>query len=663
MKEIYEVSDEYLNSQLKYLKLLSRKYSSVSEASAEIINLKAILNLPKGTEHFLSDIHGEYEPFVHVLKNASGVVKRKIEELFGNSMIESERRRLATIVYYPEQKLDLIEKEETQEEIEDFYRITIHRLIELLRYASSKYTRSKVRKFLPEDFRYIIEELLHPDSTSPHKDEYYKSIVDNIIEIDRARVFIIEVSKAIQKLVIDRLHIVGDIYDRGPRPDIIMDTLINYHNVDIQWGNHDILWMGAAAGQKVCVANAIRISARYANLDIVEDIYGINILPLATFALEAYKEDPCTEFMPKISDDEASTTERSLIAKMHKAISIIQFKLEAEIIKRRPEFEMDHRLLLDKVNYEEGTIELKGKTYKLKDNNFPTIDPKNPYKLTPREEMVIEKLATSFENSDKLQKHVEFLFSKGSIYLKTNGNLLVHGCVPLTEDGDFMSMKIDNKLYKGKELMDKMESYIRKGYFLDKKNLEKEYGKDMMWYLWTGKCSSLFGKDDMTTYERYFIAEKETHKENKNPYYTLREEDEVLKKIFDEFDLDFESGHIINGHVPVKSKNGESPAKAGGRILAIDGGFSRAYQGKTGIAGYTLIYNSQMMQLVSHEPFSSAEDAIINENDILSTSIIVERRVERMFVRDTYDGMKIQQEINDLKLLLLAYKKGLIKET
>ena len=663
MKEIYEVSDEYLNSQLKYLKLLSRKYSSVSEASAEIINLKAILNLPKGTEHFLSDIHGEYEPFVHVLKNASGVVKRKIEELFGNSMIESERRRLATIVYYPEQKLDLIEKEETQEEIEDFYRITIYRLIELLRYASSKYTRSKVRKFLPEDFRYIIEELLHPDSTSPHKDEYYKSIVDNIIEIDRARVFIIEVSKAIQKLVIDRLHIVGDIYDRGPRPDIIMDTLINYHNVDIQWGNHDILWMGAAAGQKVCVANAIRISARYANLDIVEDIYGINILPLATFALEAYKEDPCTEFMPKISDDEASTTERSLIAKMHKAISIIQFKLEAEIIKRRPEFEMDHRLLLDKVNYEEGTIELKGKTYKLKDNNFPTIDPKNPYKLTPREEMVIEKLATSFENSDKLQKHVEFLFSKGSIYLKTNGNLLVHGCVPLTEDGDFMSMEIDDKSYKGKELMDKMESYIRKGYFLDKKNSEKEYGKDMMWYLWTGKCSSLFGKDDMTTYERYFIAEKETHKENKNPYYTLREEDEVLKKIFDEFDLDFESGHIINGHVPVKSKNGESPAKAGGRILAIDGGFSRAYQGKTGIAGYTLIYNSQMMQLVSHEPFSSAEDAIINENDILSTSIIVERRVERMFVRDTYDGMKIQQEINDLKLLLLAYKKGLIKET
>ena len=523
-------------------------------------------------------------------------------------------------------------------------------------------TGTSSNTILPEDFRYIIEELLHPDSTSPHKGEYYKSIVDNIVEIDRARVFIIEVSKAIQKLVIDRLHIVGDIYDRGPRPDIIMDTLMNYHNVDIQWGNHDILWMGAAAGQKVCVANAIRISARYANLDIVEDIYGINILPLATFALEAYKDDPCAEFMPKMSDDEASKTEKSLIAKMHKAISIIQFKLEAEIIKRRSEFEMNHRLLLDKVNYEDGTINLKGKTYKLKDNNFPTIDPNNPYKLTPGEELVIEKLATSFENSDKLQKHVEFLFSKGSIYLITNDNLLVHGCIPLTDDGDFMSMKIKNKVYKGKALMDKMESYIRKGYFFDKNHPEKEYGKDMMWYLWTGKCSSLFGKDDMTTYERYFIADKESQKENKNPYYTLREEDDVLKKIFDEFGLDFESGHIINGHVPVKSKNGESPVKAGGKILAIDGGFSKAYQGKTGIAGYTLIYNSQMMQLVSHEPFSSAEDSILYEKDILSTSIIVENRVNRMFVRDTYDGMKIQQEINDLKMLLIAYKKGLIKE-
>ncbi|MEG0050973.1 MAG: fructose-1,6-bisphosphatase [Terrisporobacter sp.] len=662
MKEIYDVSDEHLNSQLKYLKLLSKQYSSISKSSAEIINLKAILNLPKGTEHFLSDIHGEYEPFVHVLKNASGVIKRKIEEVFGNTMIESERKRLATLVYYPEQKLDLIIKEESSKEIEDFYRITIYRLIDLLRYASSKYTRSKVRKFLPKDFKYIIEELLHPDSSSPHKDEYYKSIVDNIIEIDRAKIFIVEVCKAIQKLVIDRLHIVGDIYDRGPRPDIIMDTLMNYHNVDIQWGNHDILWMGAASGQKVCIANAIRISSRYANLDIVEDIYGINILPLATFALEAYKDDPCTEFMPKYNDSEVSITEKSLIAKMHKAISVIQFKLEAEVINRRPEFEMDHRLLLHKVNYENGTIELNGSEYKLKDANFTTIDPKDPYKLTSREEIVIEKLAVSFMNSEKLQKHISFLFSKGSIYLITNGNLLVHGCVPLNEDGSFMSMKINRKEYKGKALMDIMESYIRKGYFLDNNPVEKEYGLDMMWYLWTGKCSSLFGKDDMTTYERYFIGEKESHKENKNPYYLLREDENVLRNIFEGFDLDFESGHIINGHVPVKSKNGESPVKAGGKVLAIDGGFSRAYQGKTGIAGYTLIYNSQMMQLVSHEPFSSAEESINNERDILSTSIIVENRAQRMFVRDTYDGMKIQQEINDLKMLIIAYKKGLIKE-
>ena len=650
-----------IEKELKYLKILSKQYPSISKASTEIINLEAILNLPKGTEHFISDIHGEYEAFVHVLKNGSGVIKRKIEELFSSTIRESEKKTLATLVYYPEQKLALIEKEE--DNIDDFYRIYIYRLVELCRYASSKYTRSKVRKLLPEDFKYIIEEFLNEHVEQVHKQNYYKSIVDTIISIDRAKEFIIAISKVIQKLVVDRLHIVGDIYDRGPRPDVVLDTLMDYHSVDIQWGNHDILWMGAAAGQKVCVANAIRISARYANLDIVEDIYGINILPLATFALEAYKDDPCTEFMPKMSDDEASKTEKSLIAKMHKAISIIQFKLEAEIIKRRPEFEMNHRLLLDKVNYDEGCIELKGKIYKLNDKNFPTIDPKNPYKLTSGEESVIEKLAISFENSDKLQKHIGFLFSKGSIYLKTNGNLLVHGCIPLTDDGDFMSMKIGNKEYKGKALMDKMESYIRKGYFSDKNHPDKEYGKDMMWYLWTGKCSSLFGKDDMTTYERYFIEDKESHKENKNPYYSLREEEDILKKVFDEFELDFESGHIINGHVPVKSKNGESPVKAGGKILAIDGGFSRAYQGKTGIAGYTLIYNSQMMQLVSHEPFSSAEDCILHENDILSTSIIVEKRDQRMFVRDTYDGKKILQEINDLNLLLMAYKKGLIKET
>ncbi len=660
MKELSTVSDDYLNSQMKYLKLLSKQYPSISKASAEIINLEAILNLPKGTEHFLTDIHGEYEPFVHVLKNGSGVIKRKIEELFANNIRESEKKMLATLVYYPEQKLEIIAKEDT--DLEDFYRINMYRLIELCRYTSSKYTRSKVRKFLPEEFRYIMEELLHPDNRSDHKQEYYHSIIETIIDIDRAKEFIIAISKVIQKLVVDRLHIVGDIYDRGPRPDIIMDTLMDYHSVDIQWGNHDILWMGAAAGQPVNIANALRICARYANLDIAEDFYGINLLPLATFAMEAYKDDPCKEFTPKIGDQKVSSSEKSLIAKMHKAISIIQFKLEGEVIKRRPEFEMDHRLLLDKINYEEGTIELKNKKYKLKDSNFPTIDPKNPYKLTKAEEIVVEKLVSSFKGSEKLQKHVSFLFSKGSIYLKANSNLLFHGCIPLNSDGSFMSMKLQNKEYKGRALMDKMEVLAREGYFFAENTLQKQYGMDMMWYLWTGKCSSLFGKDDMTTFERYFIEEKETHKENKNPYYLLREDDEMCARVYEEFDLDFEESHIINGHVPVESKNGESPIKANGRILVIDGGFSRTYQKKTGIAGYTLIYNSYSLQLVSHEPFSSAEEAIVNESDILSTTVVVEHKVKRRRVKDTDAGEKIKDEIKDLKLLLLAYRKGLIKE-
>ena len=660
MKEISTLSDDYLNNNLKYIKLLSKQYPSISKASEEIINLEAILNLPKGTEHFLTDIHGEYEPFVHVLKNGSGVIKRKIEELFSNNLRESEKKMLATLVYYPEQKLELIAKEETN--IEDFYRVNMYRLIELCRYTSSKYTRSKVRKFLPEEFRYIMEELLHPDNSSDHKNEYYHSIIETIISIDRAKEFIIEISKVIQKLVVDRLHILGDIYDRGPRPDIIMDTLMDFHNVDIQWGNHDILWMGAAAGNPVNIANALRICARYANLDIAEDFYGINLIPLATFAMDVYKDDTCDIFLPKELEQNVTKNEKSLISKMHKAISVIQFKLEGEVIKRRPEFEMNHRLLLDKIDYENGTIELKGKTYKMKDCNFPTIDPKNPYKLTKAEEIVIEKLVSSFKGSEKLQKHVSFLFSKGSIYLKANSNLLFHGCIPLNPDGSFMSMTLQNKKYKGKALMDKMDSLAREGYFFAENTVEKQYGMDIMWYLWTGKCSSLFGKDDMTTFERYFIAEKETHKENKNPYYLLREDEEMCAKVYKEFDLDLEESHIINGHVPVESKNGESPIKANGKILVIDGGFSKAYQKKTGIAGYTLIYNSYSLQIVSHEPFSSTEEAIANESDILSTTEVVEHKIKRRRVKDTDAGEKIKDEIKDLKMLLLAYRKGLIKE-
>ena len=647
-----------IEKELKYLKVLSKQYPSISKASTEIINLEAILNLPKGTEHFISDIHGEYEQFVHILKNGSGVIKRKIEELFSNSIRDSEKKTLATLVYYPEQKLELIEKEE--DNIDDFYRIYIYRLVELCKYASSKYTKSKVRKLLPEDFKYIIEELLNENVEQVHKQNYYKSIVETIISIDRAKEFIIAISKVIQKLVVDRLHIVGDIYDRGPRPDIVIDTLMDYHSVDVQWGNHDILWMGAASGEKTCIANALRISARYSNLDIIEDIYGINILPLATFSLETYKDDPCTCFMPK--GEEISTKQKSLVAKMHKAISIIQFKLEGEIINRRPEFEMNHRLLLNKINYDEGTINIKGKDYKLKDNNFPTIDKNNPYKLTKEEKIVNEKLVSSFKNSKKLQKHVSFLFSKGSIYLVSNGNLLIHGCVPLNEDKSFMKMKLQGKEYRGRELMDKMETLSREGYFFKDKTKQKQYGMDIMWYLWTGQCSSLFGKDDMTTFERYFIEDKETHKENKNPYFTLREDEDICNKIFDEFGLDINESHIINGHVPVESKNGESPIKSNGRVIAIDGGFSRAYQKKTGIAGYTLIYNSQNLQLISHEPFTSTEEAIVNESDILSTTMLVEHKLSRKTVKDTDAGKKLLDEVKDLKLLLMAYKKDIIKE-
>ena len=659
-KEVSKISDEYLNDNIKYLNLLAKQYPTISKASTEIINLEAILNLPKGTEHFITDVHGEYEPFVHVLKNGSGVVKRKIDELFSNTIRDCEKRALATLVYYPEQKLELVLKQE--DNIDDFYKINIYRLVQLCRYAGKKYTRSKVRKLLPKDFRYIIEELLHEEENTMHKQAYYDSIIDTIIEIDSAKEFIIAISKVIQKLVVDKLHILGDVYDRGPRPDIIMDTLMEYHSVDIQWGNHDILWMGAASGEKTCIANALRISARYGNLDIIEDFYGINLLPLATFALETYKDDPCTNFMPKIGDQNVSSTEKSLIAKMHKAISVMQFKLEQEVIIRRPEFDMKHRLLLDKIDYEKGIITLKEKEYKLKDNYFPTIDAKNPYKLSKEEKIVIDKLTSSFKGSERLQKHVSFLFSKGSIYLTANSNLLLHGCVPLTDNGEFMSMILDHKEYKGKNLMDKMDKLAREGYFSEENTDKKQYGMDIMWYLWTGKCSALFGKDDMTTFERYFITEKETHKENKNPYYKFREDEDMCNKIFEEFNLDTKESHIINGHVPVESINGESPIKANGKILVIDGGFSRAYQKKTGIAGYTLIYNSYSLQLVSHQPFTSAEECIQSEEDIISTNLVVEHTSSRKRVRDTEEGREIIDQIQDLKLLLQAYRRGIIKE-
>lgn len=652
---------EAINDDIRYLNLLANQYPTISTATTEIVNLQAILNLPKGTEHFLTDIHGEYEPFIHVLKNASGVIKRKIDDVFGNSLRESEKKSLATLIYYPEQKLDIVLKEE--ENIEDWYRITLYRLIAICRHVSSKYTRSKVRKALPKDFAYIIEELLHEQPGRQDKEAYYEEIIQTIINVDRAKEFIIAISKLIQRLVIDRLHILGDIYDRGPGPHIILDTLIDYHSVDVQWGNHDILWMGAAAGSEVCMANVVRICCRYANLDTLEDGYGINMLPLATFALETYKNDPCEHFKPIFDCEQQYTMkEIQLISKMHKAIAIIQFKLEGEVIKRRQEFQMDHRLLLNNINYENGTIELDGKTYKLNDCNFPTIDPKSPYKLTKDEKELVDRIRSSFVNSEKLQRHISFLFAKGSMYLKYNSNLMLHGCVPLNDDGSFREVKIKNKKFKGRALLDEFERLAREGYFYHNNPNAKLRGMDYIWYLWTGPNSPLFGKDKMTTFERYFIDDKGTHKEEKNAYYKLRDNEKMCNMVMEEFELDINHSHIVNGHIPVEKKNGESPIKANGKLLVIDGGFSRAYQGKTGMAGYTLIYNSFGLQLITHEPFKSTESAIKEESDILSTTMILENVVERKRVGDTDVGNELERQIKDLKMLLMAYRKGIIKE-
>lgn len=658
-----DLTKEFKND-LKYLKLLAKQYPTIADASTEIINLQAVLNLPKGTEHFLTDIHGEYESFNHVLKNASGVIKRKIKAALGNSLTEKDVKSLATLIYYPEQKLDMIYKEERN--LDDWYKVTLYRLVEICRHVASKYTRHKVRKNLPKDFAYIIEELLHERPDRLDKEEYYSEIIQTIIQIKRSNEFIIAISKVIQILVIDKLHIVGDIFDRGPGADIVMDTLMNYHCVDIQWGNHDILWMGAAAGSEACIATVLRICARYLNLDTVEDGYGINLMPLATFALETYKDDKCECFKPKLTNgSNFSDNDMDLITKMHKAISIIQFKLEGEIIRRRPYLGMEDRLLLDKIDHKNGTIKIDGKDYKLKDVNFPTVDPKDPYTLTKEEREVIDKIKSSFLNSEKLQKHVRFLFSKGSIYLKSNSNLLYHGCIPLNEDLSFRKVKLTSsgKEYSGKKLLDKLEILIREGYFYKDNPEAKLNGMDSIWYLWTGPDSPLFGKNKMTTFERYFIEDKETHTEKKDPYFKYQDKEEMCNMIFKEFDLNPETSHIINGHVPVKLKKGESPIKANGKLLVIDGGFSKAYQPTTGIAGYTLIYNSYGLLLVSHEPFESAQKAVEEEKDILSTTVVLEREVERKRIKDTDRGIELQKEIDDLKELLDAYQKGVIKES
>lgn len=646
--------------QFKYLRLLSRNYPTIASTATEIINLEAILNLPKGTEHFLSDLHGEYEAFEQVIRNGSGVVKRKIHDVFGNRLTDAEINSLATLIYYPEQKLDLVS--ETTENLDLWYRSTLFQLIELCVHVSSKYTRSKVRKAMPADFEYILQELLHENHLVMDKSLYYQEIITSIISLNRAAEFIGALARLIQRLVVDHLHIVGDVYDRGPYPDKIMDSLMRYHSIDFQWGNHDMLWMGAASGSRVCLANVLRISSRYLNLDIIEDSYGISIRPLALFAEANYGEDPCTAFLPqKTAITEQSTTEINQIARMHKAIAVIQFKLEGEIIARHPEFEMEHRLLLNMIDYDAGTVTIKGKTYPLKDYHFPTIDPANPYALTPAEHELINKLVSSFKNCEKLQRHVSFLYAKGSMVLTYNSNLLYHGCIPLNEDGSFMEMTLKGEKYAGRALLEQFEQIVREGYFRTSGTPEKKYALDIVWYLWTGAASSLFGKSEMTTFERYFVADKETHVEKKNAYYKLRNEEKICHQILAEFDLD-SSGHIINGHTPVKEGNGESPIKAGGKMLVIDGGFSPAYQKTTGLAGYTLLYNSFGLQLVSHQPFTSTEDAIQQETDILSTRQVIETETERKLVRDTDIGKDLLQQVEELKCLLSAYQEGLIKE-
>lgn len=662
MRIYEEITPEMIHSDLRYLELLSHNFPSIASASTEIINLEAILNLPKGTEHFLADLHGEYEAFQHVLRNASGAIKRKVNEIFGNTLREAEKKELCTLIYYPEQKLQLVKGQEN--DLRDWYVITLNQLVRVCQNVSSKYTRSKVRKALPEDFSYIIQELLHENSMDPNKQDYINVIISTIIETHRADDFIVAMCKLIQQLTIDMLHILGDIFDRGPGPHVIMDTLCNYHNFDIQWGNHDILWMGAASGNDCCIANVLRLAMRYGNLSALEDGYGINLLPLATFAMEAYADDPCTIFNPKVDKTSCTYNEKTLrlIAQMHKAISVIQFKLEAELINRHPEFEMEDRLLLHHIDFDRKVFVLDGKDYEMKDFFFPTLNPKNPYQLTEEEQDIVEKLHHSFVGSEKLRTHMHCLFRYGCMYNVCNSNLLFHASMPLNPDGTLKEVTILGKQYKGKALLDKVGHLIRIAYFSEENTEKARFARDYIWYLWCGKNSPAFDKSKMATFERYFLIDKETHKEIKGHYYALRNEEAVCDMILDEFGVEGEHRHIINGHVPVKAMSGEKPIKANGKLMVIDGGFSKAYQPETGIAGYTLVFHSRGFQLVQHEPFTSTQKAIEEGQDIKSTIQVVEMSMNRMRVKDTDKGRELKIQIKDLKKLLVAYRTGAIKE-
>lgn len=652
-----------IEEDMRYLQLLSQSFPTVAEASTEIINLQAILNLPKGTEHFLADIHGEYEAFIHVLKNASGNIKRKVNELFGNTLRESEKRELCTLIYYPEQKLELVKQNET--DIDDWYHITLHQLVAVCRDVSSKYTRSKVRKSLPADFSYIIQELLHEHTEDHDKTAYVNVIVDTIISTGRADDFIIAIANVIQRLAIDSLHILGDIYDRGPGAHIIMDTMRKYHSWDMQWGNHDILWMGAAAGNDACICNVIRLSLRYGNLSTLEEGYGINLVPLATFAMETYKNDPCMEFIPKTSGGASLLDEKTLrlTAQMHKAIAVIQFKVESQIIAKHPEWKMNDRCLFEHVDYQNGTIDLQGKTYKMSSCSFPTINPAAPSELSPEEEILISKLHHSFSVCEKLHKHIRVMLQHGCMYGIYNNNLLFHASCPLNEDGSLKEVEIfPGKKYSGRALMHHTGMQIRTAFQQDSAPEERNYAIDYFLYLWCGPDSPLFDKSKMATFERYFIADKETHVEEKGYYFKLRDDEEVIDHILDAFGVVGSNRHIINGHVPVRTLKGENPIKANGKLMVIDGGFSKAYHNETGIAGYTLVYHSRGFQLVQHEPFTSTEDAIQRGTDIKSTTQIVEMSNRRMLVADTDIGVELRKQIDDLEELLFAYRHGYIKE-
>ncbi|MDD6977677.1 MAG: fructose-1,6-bisphosphatase [Prevotellaceae bacterium] len=654
--------DSIIQRDMHYLNLLSHSYRNIAEASTEIINLESILNLPKGTEHFLADLHGESEAFQHIIKNASGNIKRKVNELFGNELREVEKKDLCTLIYYPEQKLEKVKSVEP--DIHDWYNITIHKLVKVCRDVSSKYTRSKVRKSLPADYSYIIEELLHEHSDDNNKADYVRVIVETIITTGRADDFIIAICKVIQRLAIDQLHILGDVYDRGAGAHIIMDEMAHYHCWDIQWGNHDILWMGAHAGNRACICNVLRLSLRYNNMATLEEGYGINLVPLATFAMEAYGDDPCDEFLPKLlANNTIDDKQRLLIARMHKAISIIQFKEETRIIARHPEWNMAHRDMLRNIDFRKGSCNIDGIEYEMKSNFFPTIDPNNPNKLSDEEETLMQKLQHSFAVSEKLHKHIRLMLNHGCMYTVCNGNLLFHASIPLNDDGTMKEVELTpGHFYKGKELMERTGMMIRSAFNNDTDPEGRAHAIDYFLYLWSGPCSPLFDKSKMATFERYFLKDESTYKEEKGNYFKLRDDETICDRILDAFEVRGENRHIINGHVPVHASKGENPIKAGGKLMVIDGGFSRAYHKETGIAGYTLVYHSRGFQLVQHEPFTSAADAVESGTDIISTMQIVEMSSHRMLVADTDKGAELRTQIEDLHKLLYAYRHGIIKE-